>query len=90
MKIGSEKYKRKMYGIIEKFTVNEIPKDSVVMLRVYQKDEERSELVSVICDDGIIYEFNGTKKITAIRLEKWRFSGILKRLEIYDKHVIKK
>lgn len=76
-----------MYGIIERFTVNEIPKNSTILIHCYQKDEERCELASVICNDGIIYEFNGTKKITALKLEKWRFSGILKRLETYDKHV---
>lgn len=83
----SEKDGRKVYGIIERFTVSEIPKDSNILIHCYQEDEERSELASIICDNGIIYEFNGTKKITAIRLEKWRFSGILKRLEVYDKRV---
>lgn len=76
-----------MSGVIETFIVNKIPEDSVVMLRVYQNDKE-SKLKSVICDDGISYEFTNKKdKIIAHRLKEEWFFTLLKRLGAYNRYI---
>lgn len=76
-----------MSGVVETFILNKIPEDSVVMLRIYQNDVE-SRLKSVICDDGISYEFTDTKdKIIAHRLKDELFFTLLKRLGAYNRYI---
>lgn len=76
-----------MSGVVETFIVNKIPENSIIMIRSYENNEE-SKLISVICNDGINYEFTDKKdRIIAHRLKEEWFFTILKDLGAYNKYI---